>query len=68
MSIFPDLKLMSQIKGLDIYAQAISQGSSQLMNASNKDSDDYRSLKDYMLETIGEFKGTINEIEARLIG
>lgn len=68
MAIYPDLKLMSQAKTLDIYAQAISQGASQLINASNKDSDEFRSLKDYTLEKISEFKENINQIEAHLVG
>lgn len=63
MTPFPDVKLIGDAKLLELYAQAIGQGTAQLVNAPNKDSDEFSALKAYTLKNIGEFKEIINKIE-----
>jgi uncharacterized protein HemY len=63
MSEFPNLKKITDARGIEVYAQAISQGVSQLQHM-NRNAPEYMKLKEYTLQNIQEFKDIINKLEA----
>lgn len=64
MSDFPNLKILTDARGIEIYAQAISQGVSQLAQMQNKTAPEYTKLKEYTLNNIQEAKDIVNKLEA----
>lgn len=64
MSNFPNLKILTDARGIEIYAQAISQGVSQLAQMQDRTTDEYTKLKEYTLKNIQESKDIINKLEA----
>lgn len=64
MSNFPNLKILTDARGIEIYAQAISQGVSQLAQMQDRTTDEYTKLKLYTLNNIQESKDIINKLEA----
>lgn len=66
MTNFPDLKFLADTKSLDVYAQAISQGALQLMNASNRTADEFISLQQYTIKNVDYFIELINKIKLEI--
>lgn len=64
MSNFPNLKILTDARGIEIYAQAISQGVSQLAQMQDRTTDEFKKLKEYTLQNIQESKDIINKLEA----
>ena len=64
MSNFPNLKILTDARGIEIYAQAISQGVSQLAQIQDRTTDEYKKLKEYTLLNIQEAKDIVNKLEA----
>lgn len=64
MSNFPNLKIITDARGIEVYAQAISQGVSQLAQMQDRTTDEYKKLKEYTLQNIQESKDITNKLEA----
>lgn len=57
---------MADAQALTIFAQAIAQAASQLVNNSNPDSPDYAKLKAYFNENVPKLKIVLDRLESDL--
>lgn len=62
MSKYPNLKILTDARGIELYAQAISQGISQLSQM-DRTTDEYKGLQTYTNQCIEEAKVIINTLQ-----